>query len=154
LQENDIIKNIVSLFGNKVLKKDIIETKELANIVFNNKAKLNALNKIIHPITTAQFQQWCKQQKTKYIIKESALLFETNNYQMLDKIILVQAPVSLRIKRVKKRDNKTESDIKKIMTHQVSNKDIIQKVDYIIRNDEITMLMPKIIQLHKKLSKL
>ena len=103
MQENDIIKKIVALFGEKVIQKNIIDTKKLAKIVFNNKAKLIALNQIIHPITTAQFQQWCKQQKTKYIIKESALLFETNNYQMLDKIILVQAPVKLRIKRVKKR---------------------------------------------------
>ena len=73
---------------------------------------------------------------------------------MLDKIILVQAPVELRIKRVRKRDNKSESDIKKIMTHQVSNQDVLQKVDYIINNDETTMLTPKIIELHKNLSKL
>ncbi len=122
--------------------------------MFSNKQKLELLNNIIHPAVEKKFNAWFKQQNTHYIIKESALLFETNTYHVLDKIILVKAPIQIRKQRISKRDKRTHSEIQKIINNQIKAAKIIKKVDYIIENNEKTLLTPKIITLHKTLSSL
>ena len=87
--------------------------------MFSNKQKLELLNNIIHPAVEKKFNAWFKQQNTHYVIKESALLFEANRYNMLDKIILVKAPIQIRKKRITKRDGRTHSEIQKIINKQI-----------------------------------
>ena len=89
----------------------------------------------------------------KYIIKESAILFETNSYKELHKIILVKSPLKLRIKRVCRRDDRTEDDVKNIIRNQIKGREFLEYIDYTLNNND-ELLLPKIIQLHKKLSNL
>ena len=89
----------------------------------------------------------------EFYSKESAILFESNTYQNLDKIIVIQSPLKLRIERVKKRDGRSKNDIKKIIKNQMKESDYIQYANYVINNDH-ELLLPKIIQLNKKLSHL
>ena len=146
-----IIESISKAFGNTIMQNNVINTKLLAKIVFSNKHKLKALNNIIHPHVLQKFDNWSQQQNTKYIIKESAILFESNTYQKLDKMILVKSPLKMRIKRVCKRDGRTEDDVKKIINNQTHEDTYIDYVDYVINNNE-ELLVPKIIQLEKSLS--
>ena len=53
---------------------------------------------------------------------------------MLDKIILVKAPIDLRIKRVCNRDGKSSKEEMEIINNQVEEKDIIKNVDFVIGN--------------------
>ena len=154
LNDKGVIKNTIQLFGKSILKKNKIDTIKLGKIVFDDKSKLHNLNKIIHPCVLQKFNEWAIQQTKKYIIKESALLFESGTYKMLDKIILVKAPIHLRIKRVRSRDGKSSKEVMKIINNQVKEKDIIKHVDYVINNNEKTLLVQKIIRLDRVLSSL
>ena len=129
-----VISNIKKIFGKNILINNEIDTKKLAQIVFSNNKKLESLNCIIHPEVIMEFEKWFHRQNTHYIIKESALLFESNIYHMLDKIILVKAPVKLRIKRVCLRDDRNKQEIEKIIHNQINSKNIMKDVDYIINN--------------------
>ena len=152
--DQDTIRNIIHTFGHHIEKNNLIDKEKLSEIVFSNKEKIEQLNQIIHPKVKLKFESWVKQQTSHYIIKESALLFETNTHQLLDKIILVKAPVDIRIKRVCKRDNRTKQQVQKIIENQIDPNSITQNADYIINNDEKTLLTPKIIKIHNILNQL
>ena len=85
----------------------------------------------------------------KYIIKEAALLFESNSYKDLDIIVTIYAPENIRIKRVMMRDKADEATIKKRMQSQYRDEEKIKKSDYVIYNDENQLILPQIIRLHK-----
>jgi len=154
LNNQAIINSVKKIFGTSILTKNKIDAKKLSTIIFSNKEKLELLNQIIHPQVIIEFEKWVKKQNSHYIIKESALLFESKTYHLLDKIILIKAPISLRIERVLKRDNRSRIEIKKIINNQMKNRDNIKNVDYIINNNEKQLLTPQIIQVSKELSRL
>lgn len=154
LENGEVIKNVIKIFGKKIIKKKKIDIQKLSEIIFSNKKNLESINHIIHPQVGVEFNKWLAQHNNNYIIKESALLFESKTHHLLDKIILVKAPIKMRIKRVLERDARTELQIKKIIAHQLKTRDVIKRADYIINNNEKTLLTPKIIQLHNQLSQL
>ena len=150
--------NIVSIlqkkFGPNIISKKRVDTRKLAQIVFNNKNHLKSLNDIIHPIVLNNFNDWYNKQTTQYIIKESALLFESGTAKDLDKIILVYTPLKLRINRVIKRDKRNEKEVKKIIKNQAQYKKIKHKADYIILNNEKKLLVPQILKIHNEIIQL
>ena len=152
LKNNNHVKRAIKIkFGNNIIDyKGEIDKQKLSHIVFSNKKKLNFLNKLIHPLVIEKYDKWLDLQKTKYIIKESALIFESDISSSLNKIILIKAPLKLRIERVCNRDNRDRIEVENIISNQVSPADISNKVDFIINNDG-TLLTPQIIKLHNKL---
>ena len=155
LINNKTVKNkIYAIFGKKIISNGEINKKKLAQIVFQKKNKLQLLNKIIHPIVIQEFNKWYSQKSSHYIIKESALLFESKTFHDLDAIILIKAPIKLRINRVNQRDNRPRSEILNIIKNQVKTKDVKDHCNYIINNNEKTLLTPKVIQLHTQLMNL
>ncbi len=149
-------KKIISLIKKNISESILIDgkidRKKLAKVVFENKEKLKTLNNIIHPIVIQEYNKWVTRQKTKYVIKESAILFESMSYKKLDKIILITAPLSLRIKRIIARDQRDKKEIESIIKNQYKTKEILKKADYIINNNEKKLLLPQVIKLHQKLS--
>ena len=155
LKKNEnVISKITKVFGDNILDKKKIDTKKLGRIVFTNKKKLIELNNILHPRVIEKFDNWLLEQDSKYIIKESALLFESNTHKNLDKIILIQSPLKLRIKRVCARDNRTKNEVSKIIKNQLKQSEYIKLVDYVITNNEKTLITPQVMAIHKQLSKL
>ena len=156
LLKNDtsIIHKIINIFGEKILTNKKIDTKKISQIIFNDKEKLKSMNSIIHPIIKNHFKHWLEKQKGDYVIKESAIIFETKIEKNFDQIILVKAPKNVKIDRIMKRDNISKKLILSIMKNQFSDNFLETKCDYIINNNEKTLLTPKIITLHQTLSDL
>lgn len=132
----EIIREVEAIFDENVIGTDHkLDRKKIASIVFNNPEKLKQLNAIIHPRVKKDFALWLDKHKNyKYIIKEVAIIFETNSEKDFDKIILVTAPEKERIKRVMKRDNISEKEVLERMKNQLSDTDKIAKSDFIINN--------------------
>jgi len=146
--QNKIIKN----FGEEIHWDGIIDRKKLAKIVFADKNKLEILNNIVHPAVKASFERWTKNNSNSpYIIKEAAILFEAGSDKGLDKIITVVAPAELRIKRVMKRDNVSKKDVEKRMKNQWSDEKKIKLSDFVITNDDKQLVIPQVLEIHKKI---
>lgn len=145
----DLIQKIKSNFGDDVYSNNQLNRPLLASKVFGDTQKLEILNTIVHPATLKDADEWMKKQKAPYIIKEAALIFESGSEKMLDYVIAVSAPVSLRIKRVIERDGNTEEDVLKRMNGQMNEEEKLNRSDYIIYNDEEQLLIPQVIQLHE-----
>ena len=146
-----LIKLLKEEFGNDIYKDSDLNKEKLASIVFSNSDKLQKLNSLVHPIVKEEFNNWCKKQTSPYVIKEAAILFESNSHIGLDAVICVSAPLDLRIERLLNRDDYSEKEIKKRIENQISQEEKEKLSDYIIVNDEKDLLLPKIIKFHKEL---
>jgi len=146
-----LIKLVKEEFGNDIYKDSDLNKEKLASIVFSNSDKLQKLNSLVHPIVKEEFNNWCKKQTSPYVIKEAAILFESNSHIGLDAVICVSAPLDLRMKRLLNRDDYSEKEIKKRIENQISQEEKEKLSDYIIVNDEKELLLPKIIKIHKEL---
>src|SRR5258706_701658 len=149
---NEEIKNeIKKNFGSEVFFKDgSLDRGKLASQVFSDQKKLSQLNSIIHPFVKQYFSDWLQQHNgSEYIIKVAAILFESGSDKGLDKIISVVAPDEIRIRRVVERDNTAEEKVKSVMKNQLNDQERAKRSDYIITNDEHTLLIPQVLQLHQ-----
>ena len=146
-----LVKSIKNLFGDNIYINNIIDSEKLSKIVFKNPNKLESLNSIIHPAVAKDFESFIKANNGDYIVKEVAIIFETNTEDNYDKIILIRAPLEKRIKRVILRDNTTREDVIRRVNNQINDSTIIDKCDYIIDNNNLKNLKEKVLKIHKDL---
>ena len=97
------------------------------------------------------FLDWAKKQKAPYLIEEAAILFESGSYKIMDKTIMVYSEKELRIERIMKRNGYTKEKIEKIINSQMSDEEKCKIADYIIYNNEKTLLLPQVIKIHNKI---
>jgi dephospho-CoA kinase len=150
LDSSEVIEFYKNEFGSAVFANGSLDKQKIAAIIFNDSAALQKVNRFIHPIVNSQFAKWVNNQKNCfYIIKESALLLEQNSKGYLDYIILVIAPQELRIKRVMSRDGSEENIVMERIKNQVTDTEKMKHANYIISNDEHSLLLPQVLDLHK-----
>jgi dephospho-CoA kinase len=157
VSNTEIIEKVKLLFGDEsYTETGELNRKHLSDIAFNNKDLLNQLNQIVHPIVFKDFENWLlekEQLNIKYIIKEAALMFETDSYKKLDKFIVVTAPMELRISRTMQRDSILKEQVLLRMNNQMSQEEKLAKADYEIINNEKISLIEQVFSLHQLLNK-
>lgn len=134
-----------SYFSNGRLNRDF-----LAKTVFTNKSRLEELNSIVHPAVARDFDKWIVDHgNDEYILKEAALLVESGSYEALDYLIVVTAPIDLRIERVVSRDkHRSRQDVESIISRQLSEEELIEKSQFVIANDGDSLLIPQVLKIH------
>lgn len=147
-----LIDQIKKEFGSlSYNEKGALNREYLSAAVFSEPARLEKLNSFVHPRVEVDYNQWVSaNSRSKYVLKEAALLFEAGSYLKLDQIILVTAPQEIRIARVLVRDvHRTKEDIVKIIQNQMPEAEKELKANFIIRNDESELIVPQVLKLHK-----
>jgi len=157
-------EQIIQHFGSRSYINGELDRKYMAAIVFTEKAKLELLNSLTHPATIRDAEAWMKKiadsrgltesggQNPPYIIKEAALLFESGANRSVDQVIGVAAPLSLRVERTMKRDKLAKEDVLKRISRQMDEEEKLKRCDHVIVNDEEQLLVPQVLDLHKKFS--
>lgn len=145
-----LVLEMQKTFGEDTYLNGKLNRPYLANIVFNNPAKLDVLNALVHPATISAANNWMNAQTTPYAIKEAALMFESGSASNLDYVIGIQAPQHLRIKRVMERDHVTREQVLKRMERQINEVIKMKLCDFVIVNDEQQLLISQVLQLHTK----
>jgi dephospho-CoA kinase len=152
MNENQLlIEEISNVFGAHIYQNGELNRAELGAIVFKNPELLQQLNAVVHPVVGDDFNTWCNNQQSKYVIKEAAIIFETGINKMLDGVIAVIAPDELRIKRVLKRPGMTEELIKDRMSRQLPTETLIDKANWLINNDETVLVIPQVLKVHEEI---
>lgn len=151
-----LIEEIKAAFGESAYsERGILDRKYLASIVFNNPAQLSKLNSLVHPAVFRAFDRWAAiQSGSPYLLKEAALLFESGSFRSCDYTILVACPRELRIKRVMQRDGVTKQQVLARMDKQLDDEEKAKKADFLVNNDEESLLIPQVLDLHNKLVKM
>ena len=152
LNTNSVLREqIADTFGSETYKNGLLDKKYLATLVFNNPDQLAKLNALVHPATIAAADKWASRFADRpYIIKEAALLFEAGTYVGLDYIIGVTAPVELRIARVMARDQVSREEVLSRMQHQLDDTEKMQRCDFVIDNNEASLVIPEVLALHAR----
>lgn len=132
----EVKEEIIKCFGEMAFEQGIYNTKYIASIVFNDKSRLQELNAIIHPAVFRDLDMFCKEHQGKTIVYESALMMETGHTHLFDVIILVTAPLELRINRVMGRDNADRESVQKRINQQWSDERKKEFADFVIENIE------------------
>lgn len=145
----EVKEHIIAQFGPDSYVQGKLNTPYISGIVFKDNDKLQILNNITHPAVIQHSQRWLAQQKTKYALKEAALLFESGSYKDLDLIIGVSSPLETRIERVMERDKISREAVLQKMDKQMDEEEKIRQCDYIIYNDEQQMVIPQVLALNK-----
>ena len=161
MNEDPLLKQqVIGLFGNEVYENGLLNRNKLASLVFNNPERLLQLNKVVHPATIADAENWMRHTeknagiKIPYAIKEAALIFESGAQDNLDFVIGVDSPIELRLQRAMNRDKLTRDAVMLRMEKQMDEKEKMNRCHFIITNNEEQLLIPQVMALHDKFVKL
>ncbi|MBD2756379.1 dephospho-CoA kinase [Spirosoma validum] len=124
----------------------------VASQVFSDPVLLGQLNGVIHPRVLSDTDAWVNEHLGKpYVVKEAAIMRAAGDNNSLDKVIVVRAPIDVRIERIRKRDpHRSAEEILNIINRQVSDEERLKIADYVIDNDDSQLLIPQVIRLHEE----
>jgi dephospho-CoA kinase len=144
--------DLISAFGDQTFINGEYNRAYIAGIVFADKFQLEKLNAIIHPHVLADWDGFCSQYKDlPYVVKEAAIMLETDSKNSIDKVALVYAPEELRLQRVIQRDQSYAAVVKARMAMQMPAEEKLQLADFVIYNDQKHSLLEQVLALHRHL---
>jgi len=101
----------------------------VAAYLLASEAHANDIDRIVHPAVFRDFIEsgieWM----------ESAIIYESGIYRLVDRVIAVTAPQEVRIQRVMARDGISREKVLEWMSRQMSQEEVRQRADYEIVND-------------------
>lgn len=143
-----------SVFGEQTFINGEYNRTYIAGIVFADKFQLEKLNAIIHPHVLADWDAFCSQYAhLSYVVKEAAIMLETDSKNSIDKVALVYAPQNLRIERVMTRDGVDKAVVEARIAMQMPEEEKLKLADFVIYNDAEHSLIEQVLHLHQQLLK-
>ena len=109
----------------------------VARFLLASEENAKAVDAIVHPAVTADFEQ------SGYDWIESAILFEAGIDHIVDRIIIVTAPEEVRINRIMQRDGISEERARQWLCRQWPQEEVLRRAHYEIINDGVTPLQPQ-----------
>jgi dephospho-CoA kinase len=132
-------KDVVAAFGKEIVSPTgEIDRKKLGAIVFNDPAKLDRLNHIMHSRMRTMIEERIEKYRQEgkiAVVVEAAILIEADWTSLVDDIWVVTAPESVVLKRVKDQRGQTEEQTRARMSNQISNEIRTKYADVVINNN-------------------
>lgn len=112
----------------------VLNRAKLREIIFSSPEKKEWLEKLLHPVINQHIREQLKAAPGPYTILASPLLLETQQYLLVDRILVIDASEQLQIERASQRDFNNEAQIKAIMRTQLSRQERCMRANDIIQN--------------------
>ena len=146
------LSSIEGEFGSDVISDDgSLNRAKLREIIFKDDKAKSWLESLLHPLIGQHISDEIASATSRYVILVSPLLFETTQFQMCNRTLLIDVPKDIQILRTAKRDKVPESQVEKIIASQMDRDQKIGKADDVIVNDgEIGDLISKIDKIHQR----
>ena len=135
-REEDIIKKMMSLFGNKVYENDVFQRDVAAKRMLSNQNILEEFNRILLPYIKDDLEVFKIQHTGKdFMCLESAILMQSDIKLVVNETILVSAPMDEKISRIKYRDPfRSDAEITQLIKSQLTDEDLRKICRYEIIN--------------------
>ena len=151
-QNAEVKQNIIEAFGEQsYYQNGKLNRKYLADQIFKDKRNTKKINQIVHPAVGKDLLLWFESVKEPYALYEAALMIESGSSNLVDKIIVVVAPLHIRLERVMERDKVALEDVIRRKSKQMSQEEMEKSADYIIINDGSRSLISEILRIHAEL---
>lgn len=154
LTDSHIINTLKSYFGDKVYVDGELNKPYLASCLFHSSENAEKINSLVHPCVREAFCQWAEKQynEGKHIVAiESAILFESGFESLVDKVVMVHAPLETRILRVMNRDNTSREKVIERIKSQLDDEQKMSRSDYVIENNGTESLEEQIDNIFRNL---
>lgn len=144
--ENAEVRHSLSvLLGTEVVSSDgVINKSALSRYIARGKECADKVNGIVHPAVRQRMIDWLAGRKEEMSFVECALLYEAGYFRDMDYVLLVTAPLEVRISRVMERDGRSEEYVRRIADLQIPEDGKSKRADYVIVNDGIKDLKSQI----------
>lgn len=151
----DIHRQLTALIGPKAYESN--ESKKphkpyklnkavVAQFLLKSEENAKSIDAIVHPAVFRDFEesgmQWM----------ESAIMFESGINKLVDRVIVVTAPLEVRIRRVMERDGISREKVLEWMHRQWPQEEIVHRADFELINDGISDIDEQLNTIIQKLS--
>ncbi len=142
----EIKRRLAAEISAAVVCEGEIQRAVLAEMVFNDSAKLAILNDIVHTSVKADIQEYFKIQESKIVFVETAILYQSGLNREVDAEWRVTAPLETRIERVELRNGLSRKQVCERIASQENHivEDEIKPPVSMIENDGLQALVPQI----------
>ncbi|WP_312211189.1 dephospho-CoA kinase [Acinetobacter variabilis] len=146
------LQQIQEAFGDWVLLEDgSLNRRALREYIFQSPEARKTLENITHPAIRTSILQQLHAAQSPYAILVSPLLFETNQHELTQHTLLIDAAIELQIQRASQRDGQNVEQIQKIIAAQMPREQKCAMADDIVLNDgELEHLYAHLTPLHEK----
>ncbi|MBI44327.1 dephospho-CoA kinase [Marinobacter lutaoensis] len=131
------LQAIAGHFGRDVLTPEgTLDRARLRQIVFADPEQRAWLESLLHPIIRAELvrQLTLSDDARPYVLLVSPLLLETDQHELVRRVIVVDVPVEVQLQRTMARDNNTREQVQRIIDAQMPRAQRLARADVVIDN--------------------
>ncbi len=151
------LMQITAHFGTDILDAaGNLNRRKLREIIFSVPTEKQWLESLLHPIINAETRRQLQNSTSSYSVLTSPILLETQQFQLVDRILVIDTSEQHQLERASLRDKNNEAQIKAIMHTQLSRQERCARATDIIQNhggiDELDAQVEKLHQLYLELA--
>ena len=150
------LAEIVEAFGAGVLDgRGRLDRPRMRERIFGREADRRMLESILHPRVRREMRDFAAAANASYVVFVIPLLVETGQAPDMDRVIVVDAPRTLRTARAAARDGSSPTTIAAMLASQATREDRLAVADVVIENTAgIAELRERVEAVHREICKL
>jgi len=128
---------IAEHFGKSILTDDgALNRASLRQIVFEQPEQRAWLEGLLHPIIREELirQLHPSDYALPYVLLVSPLLLETNQHELVERVLVVDVPVDVQVERTMARDTNSREQVERIISAQMPREQRLGRADAVIDN--------------------
>ena len=147
---------IAAHFGPQLLDADDhLQRSLLREIIFSDTQAKAWLEALLHPLIRTTTKAQLQASTGAYAVLASPLLLETDQHQLVDQVVVVDAQPQQQLQRASKRDNNSSAQIEAIMNKQLTRQERLHRADIVLDNSQpLSHLHARVAELHTQLNTL
>lgn len=149
------LEQISEHFGKNILTSEgALDRAQLRGIVFEKPEERVWLEALLHPIIREELIRQLNPENYQlpYVLLVSPLLLETDQHELVDRIIVIDVPEETQIERTMARDTNSREQVERIIAAQMSREDRLARADEVIDNDRpLDEVTRQVRELHERL---
>jgi dephospho-CoA kinase len=129
------LATIAEHYGKDIIQPDgFLDRAALRALVFSDDAERHWLERLTHPLIGQEILDQIDASNSAYTILSSPLLLDTTQKDLVDCVVVVDAPEELQLRRTTQRDQNDEAQVRRIMAAQMPRQDRLARADIIVDN--------------------
>ena len=150
-EDAELLAEVAQIAGDDVIVEGRLDRRALAAKIFSDQDMLAKIESVVHPAVIRDFSGWLQEQNSKLVIFESAILLDKPYLrEMADFVLLVTAPMEVRIARVMARDGLSREAVEKRMANQINDDERRKMADYILETNDRDAIIPQLLSIIQK----
>lgn len=147
-RDHALLEGVARLAGGDIIRDGRLDRRAFAVRLFADRNLLSAVEALVHPAVTGDFERWKSAQDAGIVIIESAIMLERPGFSGLyDRTVAVTAPEDIRISRVMERDGVSRDEVLSRMERQWSDSRRVALADWTVVNDGLQPLLPQVLNI-------